>query len=80
MTQQLDHLAGLREAVSALDRDLAESGVREGVRRIAESLGLPEDIALAAIYRESRRNGYNLHLMIQELEAQIELARRAAGG
>lgn len=80
MSQQLDYLAGLREAVSALDRDLAEAGVRDGVVRVAQSLGLAPDVALAALYRESRRNGYTLKLMIEELERQIELAAKQQAG
>lgn len=80
MSQQLDYLAGLREAVSALDRDLAEVGVRDGINRVAQSLGLTPDVALAALYRESRRNGYTLKLMIEELERQIELAAKQQAG
>lgn len=80
MSQQLDYLAGLREAVSALNRDLAEPAVRPGIERVAAALGLPEDVALAALYRESRRNGYSIKLMIEELERQIETARRQQAG
>ena len=74
--QQLDYIRGLRESVGALERDLGEAGVREGVARIAETLGLAEDVALAALYRESKRNGYTLKLMIDELERQIEAVRK----
>lgn len=80
MNQQLDHLAGLRESVNALERDLAEADVRDGVTRVAQSLGLTPDVALAALYRESRRNGYTLKLMIEELERQIELAAKQQVG
>lgn len=76
MSEGIDYLAGLRESVAALDRDLVESGVREGLTRIADALGLAEDVTLAAVYRESRRNGYTLKLMIDELEKAIEVARR----
>lgn len=75
-TPQLDYLAGLREAVSALDRELPEAGVRAGLTRIAEALGLAEDVTLAAVYRESRRNGYSLKLMVDQIEEQIDLARK----
>ncbi|HEX2171736.1 MAG TPA: hypothetical protein VHL09_04770 [Dehalococcoidia bacterium] len=74
--QQLDYLAGLRESVNALDRELTEGGVRDGLTRIAQALGLDEDVTLAAVYRESRRNGYSLRLMVDQLEEQIELAKK----
>lgn len=75
-TPQLDYLAGLHESVNAIDRELPEPGVREGITRVAEALGLAQDVTLAAIYRESRRNGYTLKLMIDHLEEQIDLARK----
>ncbi len=81
MAEPIDYLGGLQESVKNLNRDLSEPGVREEVTRLADALGLAEDITLAALYREARRNGYTLKLMIEELERQVEQVKKqqAAG-
>ncbi len=81
MAEPVDYLGGLQESVKNLNRDLSEPGVREGITRLGDTLGLPEDITLAALYREARRNGYTLKLMIEELERQVEQVKKqqAAG-
>ena len=81
MAEPVDYLGGLQESVKNLNRDLGEPGVRDGITRLADTLGLAEDITLAALYREARRNGYTLKLMIEELERQVEQVKKqqAAG-
>ena len=81
MAEPVDYLGGLQESVKNLNRDLSEPGVRDGITRLADTLGLAEDITLAALYREARRNGYTLKLMIEELERQVEQVKKqqAAG-
>ena len=76
MAEPVDYLGGLQESVKNLNRDLGEPGVRDGITRLADTLGLAEDITLAALYREARRNGYTLKLMIEELERQVEQVKK----
>jgi hypothetical protein len=76
MAEPVDYLGGLQESVKNLNRDLSEPGVREGITRLGDTLGLAEDIILAALYREARRNGYTLKLMIEELERQVEQVKK----
>ena len=76
MAEPIDYLGGLQESVKNLNRDLGEPSVREGVTRLADTLGLAEDVTLAALYREARRNGYTLKLMIEELERQVEQLKK----
>ena len=76
MAEPVAYLGGLQESVKNLSRDLGEPGVRDGITRLADTLGLAEDITLAALYREARRNGYTLKLMIEELERQVEQVKK----
>lgn len=73
---QHDYIARVREEVTDLERELAETGTREALAVVAARLAVPSDLALAAIFRAGRRSGLTLSLMIKELAAQLDRQSR----
>lgn len=73
---QHDYIGRVQEEVAALQAELGERGAREELAKVAERLGLPAELALAAVYRAARRSGLTLRLMLTELNNQLERASR----
>jgi hypothetical protein len=73
---QHDYIARVQEEQSTLAAELAEVGLAERIATIGQQLGLNEQLALAAVFRASRRSGLSLTLMVNELTAQLERASR----
>jgi hypothetical protein len=76
---QHDYIARVREEVANLERELAEAGARDDLNAIAGRLGLPSDLAIAAVFRAGRRSGLTLSLMVKELAAQLDRESRPGG-
>jgi hypothetical protein len=71
-----DYVGRVREEIVALEAELGERGVRDALTATAATLGLPPELALAAIYRAARRSGLSMRLMLAEVEGQLEKAGR----
>ncbi len=71
-----DYVGRVREEIGTLESDLRERGLRDELTRVAERLGLPPELALAAIYRAARRSGLSLRLMVTEINNQLDRAER----
>jgi hypothetical protein len=71
-----DYIGRVREEIGTLEADLKERGARDDLAKVARQLDLPDDLALAAIYRAARRSGLSLRLMLTELANQFDKASR----
>jgi hypothetical protein len=71
-----DYVGRVREEINALEKDLQERGAREELDKVVQRLNLPNELALAAIYRAARRSGLSLRLMLTELNNQLDKAER----
>jgi hypothetical protein len=73
---QHDYVGRVQEEVAALQAELGEAGAREALTKAVERLGLPPEVALAAIFRAARRSGLTLRLMVTEINNQLDRAAR----
>ncbi|HLG51903.1 MAG TPA: hypothetical protein VKY56_09780 [Chloroflexota bacterium] len=62
-----DYVNRIHEEVAALEREL-QGDVPARLTRIAQTLGIPDHLALAAVYRAARRSG----LTIEQFENDVE--------
>lgn len=74
--EQHDYLGRVREEVVALQAELGERGAVDDLAVLSDRLGLPKELALAAVYRAARRSGLTLRLMLTEMKNQLERAER----
>lgn len=74
--EQHDYLGRVREEIVALQAELGERGVVDDLAMLSDRLGLPKELALAAVYRAARRSGLTLRLMLTEMKNQLERAER----
>lgn len=73
---QHDYVMRVQEEVRDLEKEMNEPGVRDGLTRVTERLGLPADLATAAIFRAARRSGLTMRLMLTEINGQLDRAAR----
>jgi hypothetical protein len=71
-----DYVERVREEIAGLSGDLSERGVSEDLAAVVRRLGLPEELALAALYRAARRSGISLRLLLTEITSQLDRAAR----
>jgi hypothetical protein len=76
---QHDYVGRVREEVGTLEADLSERDARAELARTVERLGVPSELALAAIYRAARRSGISLRLMLTEINGQLDRGERPGG-
>jgi hypothetical protein len=77
---EYDFYATVRSDLDQLQKELAEEGVQGSVDKLAERLGVPSPVALAAAWRASKRHGETLGVFLSELGAQTqrETARQSS--
>jgi hypothetical protein len=71
-----DYVGRVHEEIQTLEQELADQTLRADLAKVAARLGLESDLALAAIFRASRRSGLSLRLMVAEVNGQLDRAER----
>lgn len=69
---EYDFFRTVREDLSELGKELAMPGVREAVDTFADRFGVERDLALAALWRMSKRHGETLSTFVAELNDQAQ--------
>lgn len=69
---EYDFYATVRADLDQLQQELSADGVRDRVIAEAGRLGVEADVALAALWRASKRHGETLGVFLNELAAQTE--------
>jgi hypothetical protein len=69
---EYDFFATVRSDVENLQNELAAPGVRDGIENVAQRFGVERDVALAALWRASKRHGETLGVFVAELADQIQ--------
>ena len=65
-------VASVRQEVEQLTAELAAPDVSQGIDEVAQRLGTPREVALAALWRASKRHGETLSVFLHELHNQHE--------
>jgi len=76
---EYDFYATVRDDLTQLQKELEAEGAHDTVQVIAKRLGVPPDVALAALWRASKRHGETLSIFLGELtnQTQRETARQS---
>jgi transposase len=77
-TVPYDYMRHLKEEFAVLERELQDKGVDEGLRLIAERYQVPREMAVAAVHRAAKRNGYTMRVFIEQLQQQLAAEKQAA--
>ncbi len=67
---EYDFYATVRSDLEQLQKELAAEGVGERIDALVGRFGVSRDLALAAIWRSSRRHGETLAVFVNELAEQ----------
>ena len=71
-----DYVRHLKEEFAALEAELAEPGVEQGLADICQRFQVPREWALAAVHRAAKRNGYTVKVFLEQLKQQLETEQR----
>lgn len=69
-----DYIRMMSDEVKSIRAELEDEETRKKLEGLAQQLGLPWDVALAATYRTSRRSGVRMSILIDELGKQLAAA------
>ncbi len=69
---EYDFYATVRADLDQLQRELDVQDVRDGIEREAGRLGVSRELALAALWRASKRHGETLTVFLKELSDQTQ--------
>jgi hypothetical protein len=77
---EYDFYATVKADLDQLQRELDAQDVQDGIEREAQRLGVSRELALAALWRASKRHGETLTVFLNELTNQVqrETARTAS--
>jgi len=74
-------VASVQQEIGQLTAELSAPDVSQGIDEVAQRLGISREVALAALWRASKRHGETLPVFLGELRTQHEreVARQVEG-